>query len=189
MPLTLNGVLVPVRVSVFEPFISSVCKVSTETEAMRAEEPKVRVVFPLVDAWMANSPRFCFVVLLSITDWVPPFRKKSVDEPDVTVAPELTIKLPSRVVVPDEGRVYVPVPPNDKLAYLTGVTLAVTPVYLTVPNLGAKVPLTVNGLLILLIVIVYGEVPPSRVWEESILMDATRIDEPSVSVVFPDVDA
>lgn len=69
VPFTVNGVAVFVIVSVFDPLESKVWLASTEAEAILIDDPKVKVVLPLVDAIIAISPKFCLVpLLLSVID-------------------------------------------------------------------------------------------------------------------------
>ena len=50
VPLTVNGELMPVMVKVFVPLASRVWEASMAAEAIFIEEPRVRVVLPLVEA-------------------------------------------------------------------------------------------------------------------------------------------
>ena len=94
-PVTVSGVPVPVNSKVFAPGVNVVLAPIFSDVALTFEDSE-----RLVDAVESTiGPKSCEVPLLSVIDCAPPELNVTFPAPLVTVAPDVTTKLPLIVIV------------------------------------------------------------------------------------------
>lgn len=70
VPVTANGVPLPVNINVFEPFMLSVCEAATVTRSAVTEDPRF-ICGEVNPVEIETMPMSCLVVLLSVHVFVP----------------------------------------------------------------------------------------------------------------------